>query len=122
VAARFSWVIQTAPSTVARQIAPLRWAMISPGRPRSARSAWASKRWNAVPSTSSSTPGWPSAARILRITASVPSELQSIDRTSCVMNGRARPTVRGSRGSTGLGRSRPSATLPTASRIASIAA
>ena len=46
VSRRLRCVIQTAPSTVARQIAPLRWAMISPARPRSARSWWAPKRWN----------------------------------------------------------------------------
>ena len=34
------WVTHTAPSTVARQIAPLRVAMMSPGRPRSPRSGY----------------------------------------------------------------------------------
>jgi hypothetical protein len=45
---RLTWLIQTAPSTVARQTAPSRWAMIAPGWPRSERSAWAPKRWNSA--------------------------------------------------------------------------
>ena len=42
-------MIQTAPSTVARQIAPWRCATISPGAPRSASSRWTPKRWNSLP-------------------------------------------------------------------------
>ena len=35
------------------------------------RSRWAPKRWNGIPSIVSSTPGWPSAARIRRRTVAV---------------------------------------------------
>ena len=67
--------------------------MISPARPRSARSWWTPKRWNSVPSIVSSTPGWPSAARILRTTLSAPSDCQSIARTSWRISARARPVA-----------------------------
>ena len=115
---RLRCVIQTAPSTVARQIAPVRWAMISPARPRSARSWWTPKRWNSVPSIVSSTPGWPSAARILRTTLSALSDCQSIARTSWRISSRARPVAGPSSG----GGTPPPAMSPIASTSASIAA
>ena len=92
----FACVIQTAPSTVARQIAPLRVAMIAPGRPRRPRSKCAPKRKKSTPSIVSSTPGWPSAARILRTMRAVPSEPQSIARSACFISGRRRPVTFGS--------------------------
>jgi hypothetical protein len=47
----FKCVIHTAPSTVARQNAPCRVATISPGTPRSVRSACAPNRWKSIPAT-----------------------------------------------------------------------
>ena len=46
----------------------------------------------------SSTPGWPSAARIRRITVAVGSALQSIARSGWRISGRGRPVTRGSPG------------------------
>jgi len=63
----------------------------------------------------------PLGARILRITVSVVSELQSIARTSCFINGRARPVTRGSPSSSASGAA-PATTFSTASTRASIAA
>ena len=82
--------------TVARQIAPWRWAMIAPGWPRSAVSRWPPNRWNGASSMWSSTPGWPSAARMRRWTVSVVSHAQSIARSACRSSGRSRPRVFGS--------------------------
>ena len=70
----------------------------------------------------STTPGWPSAARMRRITVVVESELQSIARSGCRINGRGRPTTLGSPWSTGSATGPPAATADTASRTASIAA
>ena len=95
--------------------------MISPARPRSARSWWAPKRWNSVPSIVSSTPGWPSAARILRTTLSVPSECQSIARTSWRHQRASAAGRRGVVEDPAARRRRPTI-LPIASTSASIAA
>ena len=68
-------VIHTAPSTVARQIAPSRQAMIAPGgpaqdilRPRIVQPPGEAR------DTVSGMPGWPDAAWSLRITVPVSSE------------------------------------------------
>ena len=99
-ASAFRWLIQTAPSSVARSIAPSRRAMTSPGaaRGKSSRrrpSRCASYRNTLSPSTSSRTPGNPSAARILRRTVAVSSARQSIARSDCRIAGRSRPRTPG---------------------------
>src|SRR5262249_60281595 len=55
------------------------------GAPRSAPSRWAPNRWKLSPPIVSRTPGWPSAARSLRITGPVGSASQSRARPSSGM-------------------------------------
>jgi hypothetical protein len=66
-------------------------------------------------------PGMALTGPDLRTTAAVGSEVQSIARTSCVINGRRRPVVRGSAASSGSPEP-PATSLPTASTSASVAA
>ena len=73
-------------------MAPSRCAMIDPGvPPRREPSSWAPKRCTACPSRSARTPGVPSAAWILRSTACVSSQDQSMARDCCFMKGRRCP-------------------------------
>ena len=91
----FRCVIHTAPSRVARQIAPWRWAITAPGVPRSSPSGCASYRCTGRSRMRSATPGTPSAQRILRSTVALSSRCQSIARSGCFISGRGRPRTSG---------------------------
>ncbi len=115
--------IHTAPSAVARQIAPHRVASSSPGRPVRVSSGWPPCKCQMSPRSSSRTPGCESAARSLRTTVSVGSDRQSIRRSSWRKGGRGRPVLAASgRVVCGCGRWVPDATRATADRTASTAA
>ena len=93
---RFRCVIHTAPSTVARQIAPWRRAITSPGgAAQQAPSGCASCSCTVDAEHVVGTPGTPSAARILRSTVAVSSRRQSIARSAWRIGGRQRPRAPG---------------------------
>ena len=117
------WLIQTAPSRVARRIAPSRVARISPGRPTPpAGSCQPPKRRQGRPATSSTTPGKPSAAWIFARTVSVSSACQSIARSGCRISGRGLPATFGSSGSSGRGENAGSVARSTAASTQRVAA
>ena len=95
--ARRKCVIHTAPSLVARRTAPSRCASTVPGRAlgQFPPSACAPCRYTGRPSSSSSTPGAPSAACTLRSTVALSSRAQAMVRSACRMSGRARPRAGG---------------------------
>jgi hypothetical protein len=87
--------IHTAPSTVARQIAPARVAITAPGSPRNSSSAHAPCRKYSAPNTASSTPGWESPLRSFRSTVAVSSAAQSMRRSAWVISRRRVPVTSG---------------------------